>query len=165
MLQRIQTVYMLASVIAALMLFLFPLAVFETPQAIFELTAFGLSSVTPEVSLDAMQWPLLIVLLIMLVLPLVAIFMYKNHKRQLRLLIFTAVLDVLFYGLFYFFEVGACEDLIFSVIEKRELSSSMGFIPLVMPALSIFGCIMAIRGVLYDMALLASADRLRPSRK
>lgn len=165
MLQRIQTVYMLASVVAVLMLFLFPLAVFETPQAIFELNAFGLSSVTPEVPLDEMRWSLLIVLLVMIVLPLVAIFMYKNHKRQMRMLIYAAVLDVLFYVLFYFFEVPACDSMILRIITEKKLISSTNLMPLIMPALSVFCNIMAIKGVIYDMALLSSADRLRPSRK
>lgn len=165
MLQRIQTVYMLASVVAVLMLFLFPLCVFETPDAIFELNAFGLTSVTPEVPLDVMQWALLILLLLMIVLPLVAIFMFKKHKRQLRVLIYAAVLDLLFYGFFYFFEVGACEEIIRPLLTTNKMETIMGLIPLLMPALSIFCIIMAIRGVCYDMALLSSADRLRPSRR
>ena len=165
MLQRIQTVYMLASEVAVLMLFLFPLAVFQTPEATFELTAFGISSLTPEVPLDEMRWSLLIVLLIMLILPLVAIFMYKKHKLQVRMLIYTAVLDLLFYGLFYFFEIDACEEMIRSVVQSNQLSTDMGLLTIVMPLLSVFCCIMAIKGVCYDMALLASADRLRPSRK
>ena len=165
MIQRKQTIYMLASVIAVLMLFLYPLAVFETPEAIFELNAFGLSSVTPEVPLDVMQWALLIVLLIMLILPLVAIFMYKKLKLQLRMLIYSAVLDLLFYGLFYFFELNACEDLILPLLSEHKLSTSGMLLPAIMPALSVFCNIMAIRGVCYDRALLASADRLRSSRK
>ena len=165
MVQRIQTVYMLASVIAILMLFLFPLAVFETPEAIFELNAFGLSSVTPEFSLDVMQWALLVILLIMIGLPLVTIFMYKKQKRQLRMLIFATVLDVLFYGFFYFFQLEACEDIIFPLLTSKTLASSSGMLTILMPALSAFCNVMAMRGVYYDIALLASADRLRPSRK
>lgn len=165
MLQRIQTVYMLAGVIAILMLFLFPLAVYESPEAIFKLNAFGLTSVTPEMPLDVMQWGLLLLLLIMLVLPLATIFMYKKHKRQLRMLIYAAVLDVLFYGFFYFFQMDACVDVILPMLAEKKIESSSGLLPILMPALAVFCNIMAMKGVYYDMALLASADRLRPSRK
>lgn len=165
MLQRVQTIYMLAGVIAILMLFLFPLATFQITEATFELTAFGLTSLTPEVPLDLMQWSLFGVLLVMLLLPLVAIFLYKKHKLQLRLLIFTAVLDALFYALYYFFVIPTCEDLCLAQSAMSKLDSSSGFLPAIMPVVSIFCCIMAIKGVLYDMALLSSADRLRSSRK
>lgn len=165
MLQRIQTVYMLASTIAVLMLFLFPLAVFETRDAIFELNAFGLYSVTPEVTVDVMQWALLILLLIMLLLPLVSIFMYRKQKLQMRLLIYASVLDVFFYVFFYVFELDACVDIILPVLQSAELKDSVRLIAIIMPGLSIFGNVMAIKGVCYDIALLASADRLRSSRK
>ena len=165
MLQRVQTIYMLAGVIAILMLFIFPLATFSNSIATFELSAFGLTSVTETVPFDAMRWTLMCVLLIMFALPLVAIFMYKNHKRQLRLLIFTAVLDALFYALYYLWEIPACEDLFAVATAVRECESASTFLPAIMPAISIFCCIMAIKGVVYDMALLSSADRLRTSRK
>ena len=165
MLQRVQTIYMLASVIAILMLFFFPLATFTNSIATFELNAFGLTSVTESLPFDSMRWSLLCVLLIMFALPLVAIFMYKKHKTQLRLLIFTAVLDALFYALYYFVEIPACEDLFVAQTAVKEIESSTSVLSAIMPVVSLFCCVMAMRGVIYDMALLSSADRLRSSRK
>lgn len=165
MLQRVQTVYMLASVIAILMMLLFPLATLQVPEATFSLTSLGLSSVTPEVPLDVMRWSLLLVLLIMLVLPLIAIFMYKQQKKQLRLLIYSAVLDALFYGLFFLFELPACKTLALGESASSAVNVTYNFLILFMPVLSIFCLVMAIKGVCYDIALLASADRLRPKRK
>ena len=81
------------------------------------------------------------------------------------MLIFAAVLDVLFYGFFYFFQLEACEDIIFPLLTSKTLASTSGMITILMPALSVFCNVMAMRGVYYDIALLASADRLRPSRK
>lgn len=166
MLQRVQTIYMLASVIAILMLFLFPLATFQISEATFELTSLGLSSLTPEVPLDEMRWSLFIVLLVMLILPLIAIFMYKKQKLQLRMLIYTSVVDVLFYVLYYWFEVPYCEETTFALSTADNLLlSSSGLLPALMPLLSLFCNIMAMRGVMYDIALLSSADRLRSSKK
>ena len=165
MLQRIQTVYMLASVIAILMLFLFPLALFKTPEAIFELNAFGLVSVTPEVPFDKMQWALLSLLFIMLILPLVTIFMYKKQKQQLRMLIYASVLDVFFFVFFYLFELDVCVDMILPLLKTKQLEECGEFITVLMPIVSLFCNIIAMRGVCYDIALLASTDRLRPSRR
>lgn len=165
MLQRVQTIYMLASVIAVLMLFLFPLATFQTLEATFELNAFGLVSVTESVPMDVMRWCLLGVLLLMMMLPFVAIFMYKKHKLQLRFLIFTSVLDILFYPMYFIFERPSCQSLVMSTCEQQNVEITTAMILFVMPVLSLVCCIMAMKGVLYDMALLSSADRLRPSRK
>lgn len=165
MLQRIQTVYMLSSVIAILMMLLFPLATLQIPEATFKLTSLGISSVTPEVPMDVMRWSLLIVLLVMLVLPLYAIFKYKKQKIQLRILIYTAVLDVLFYALFFLYEMPYCKEMVMAAGTGNIVTVGYNYLMLIMPVLSLFCCIMAIRGVCYDIALLSSADRLRPSRK
>jgi len=88
---------------------------------------------------------------------------------QMRVLIYTAIVDALFYAYFFLFEVNACQGLIDGVVgvDGVKCISQMNYqyVVLAMPVLSIFCCVMAIRGVAYDIALLASADRLRPSRK
>lgn len=169
MLQRIQTIYMLASVIAILMMLVLPLGMVESAVATFNISALGISSLTEEVPLDAMRYGMFVLLLAMMLLPLVAIFLYKQRKLQIRLLIFAAILNVLFYAYFFLFEGAACEQLAAQALQacglSPEVSSSYQFVLYAMPAISTFCCVMAIRGVLYDIALLASADRLRPSRK
>lgn len=169
MLQRIQTIYMLGSVIAILMMLLLPLGTITSPEATFSLSSLGVTSVTETFPLDEMRYPLLLLLLLMFALPLVCIFLYNNRKLQMRILIYTAILDVLFYGYFFFFEASASLDLVETALRTAgfECVPEIGyrFVVFAMPAVSIFGCVMAIRGVAYDIALLSSADRLRPSRK
>ncbi|MDO4497010.1 MAG: DUF4293 domain-containing protein [Bacteroidales bacterium] len=169
MLQRIQTVYMLGSVIAILMMLLFPLGTISSTSATFSLSALGISSVTEEFPYDVMRYPLIILLLIMFVLPLFCIFMYNKRKMQLRILIYSAIVDLLFYAYFFMFETSACYDLVSNALHIAEMSEELEigyrFHLFAMPAVSCFCCIMAFRGVAYDIALLESADRLRPSRK
>lgn len=169
MIQRIQTIYMLASVIAILMMLVFPLGHIDASDAFFSVSALGVTCTEGDVVLDKMCYELFFILLLMFVLPLVSIFLYKRRKLQMRILIYTAVLDLLFYAFFFLYESSALEQMVAGVLTLS------GFSPMVethysvvlytMPALSIFCCIFAIRGVLYDIALLASADRLRSSRK
>lgn len=169
MLQRIQTVYMLASVIAILMMLLMSLGIIESPDAVFNITALGITSVTEEVPLDQMRYGMLFLLLLMLALPLVCIFMYKRRKLQQRILIYTMVVDLLFYAYYWFFELDELAAIVLQVLRLNDLplqiETSSSFVLLAMPLLSAFCCLMAWRGVTYDIALLASADRLRPSRK
>lgn len=168
MLQRIQTVYMLGSVVAVLMMLLYPLGTFAAPEATFNLSALGVSSVTEGVVLDEMRYAMLFVLALMFALPLACIFLYTHRKLQLRILIYTALLDVLFYPFFFLYEVKASLGLAVSALLDNGIESvpevSYQFTLYAMPIVSIFCCIMAFRGVTYDIALLASADRLRPSR-
>lgn len=160
MIQRVQTIYMLASVIAILTMHFFPLATYALPEATFELNSLGLVCLTPGFAQDRMCWDLFLLLLVMVALPLIIIFLYKKRKLQLRMLIFTAILNVLYYGLF-FWEASGISDEVLALSTSKTLDESYNIMMLCMPALSVFCLVMAMRGVIYDIALLKSLDRLR----
>ena len=160
MIQRVQTIYMLASVIAILTMHFFWLASFAIPEATFELNSLGLVCATKGFETDKMVWELFIVLLLMVALPLINIFLYKKRKVQLRVLIYTIVLNALYYGLF-FWVCSRCKDQVAALTEGGEVAVRYNIMMLVMPAVSIFALIMAARGVIYDIALLKSLERLR----
>jgi hypothetical protein len=102
---------MLASVIAILMMLISPLGTVASADAFFDVSALGVTSVTDGVVLDEMRYGLLVLLLVMFLLPLVCIFLYRKRKLQTRILVYTAILDVLFYAYFFLFEVQATKDL------------------------------------------------------
>lgn len=161
MLQRIQTVYMLASVVAILMMHFFWLASITTPEAVFEINSLGLQCQTPGMeSAGQMMWELLILLLVMVALPLVTIFMYNHRKLQLRMLIYTAILDLCYYGLF-FWDANRMAEGVIAMNNGSAVELNFNYIMLAMPAVSVFALVMAMRGVVYDIALLKSLDRLR----
>lgn len=160
MLQRIQTVYMLASVVAILMMHFFWLASISTPEAVYEINSLGLQCQTPGMeSAGQMMWELLILLLVMVALPLVTIFLYNHRKLQLRMLIYTAILDLCYYGLF-FWDADRMSGAI-AMNNGGVADLTFNYIMLAMPAVSVFALVMAMRGVVYDIALLKSLDRLR----
>lgn len=161
MIQRVQTIYMLASVIAILTMHFFPLVTYAMPEATFELNSLGLVSLTPEFAAAGhFCLDLFLLLLVMVALPLVIIFLYKKRKLQLHMLIYTAVLDLCYYGLF-FWRASQVSGEVFALSTSKVLDESYNYMMLFMPALSIFCLIMAMRGVIYDIALLKSLDRLR----
>ena len=160
MIQRVQTVYMLASVIAILTMHFFWLASFAIPEATFELNSLGLVCQTKGFETDRMVWELFIVLLLMVALPLINIFLYKNRKLQLRVLIYTIVLNVLYYGLF-FWECYRLKGEVAALSQGDVVDVHYNIMMLVMPAVSIFALIMAARGVIFDIALIKSLERLR----
>ena len=160
MIQRVQTVYMLASVIAILTMHFFWLASFAIPEATFELNSLGLVCATKGFETDRMVWELFIVLLLMVALPLINIFLYKNRKLQLRVLIYTIILNVLYYGLF-FWECYRLKGEVAALSQGGVADVHYNIMMLVMPAVSIFALIMAARGVIFDIALIKSLERLR----
>ena len=160
MIQRVQTIYMLASVIAILTMHFFWLASFAIPEATFELNSLGLVCQTKGFETDRMVWELFIVLLLMVALPLINIFLYKNRKLQLRVLIYTIILNVLYYGLF-FWECYRLKGEVAALSQGGVADVHYNIMMLVMPAVSIFALIMAARGVIFDIALIKSLDRLR----
>ena len=160
MIQRVQTIYMLASVIAILTMHFFWLASFAIPEATFELNSLGLVCQTKGFETDRMVWELFIVLLLMVALPLINIFLYKNRKLQLRVLIYTIILNVLYYGLF-FWECYRLKGDVASLSQGGVVDVHYNIMMLVMPAVSIFALIMAARGVIFDIALIKSLERLR----
>ena len=160
MIQRVQTIYMLASVIAILTMHFFWLASFAIPEATFELNSLGLVCQTKGFETDRMVWELFIVLLLMVALPLVNIFLYKNRKLQLRVLIYTIILNVLYYGLF-FWECYRLKGEVAALSQGGVADVHYNIMMLVMPAVSIFALIMAARGVIFDIALIKSLERLR----
>ena len=160
MIQRVQTVYMLASVIAILTMHFFWLASFAIPEATFELNSLGLVCQTKGFETDRMVWELFIVLLLMVALPLINIFLYKNRKLQLRVLIYTIILNVLYYCLF-FWECYRLKGEVAALSQGGVVDVHYNIMMLVMPAVSIFALIMAARGVIFDIALIKSLERLR----
>lgn len=160
MIQRVQTIYMLASVIAILSMHFFSLVTYALPEATFELNSLGLVCLTPDFASDHMCWDVFVLLVLMMALPLVTIFLYKKRKLQLHLLIYTAVLDLCYYGLF-FWQSSQLSTEVLALSTTKQLDESYNVMMLMMPALSIFCLIMAMRGVIYDIALLKSLDRLR----
>ena len=160
MIQRVQTIYMLASVIAILTMHFFWLASFAIPEATFELNSLGLVCQTKGFETDRMVWELFIVLLLMVALPLINIFLYKNRKLQLRVLIYTIILNLLYYGLF-FWECYRLKGEVAALSQGGVADVHYNIMMLVMPAVSIFALIMAARGVIFDIALIKSLERLR----
>ena len=136
MIQRVQTVYMLASVIAILTMHFFWLASFAIPEATFELNSLGLVCQTKGFETDRMVWELFIVLLLMVALPLINIFLYKNRKLQLRVLIYTIILNVLYYGLF-FWECYRLKGEVAALSQGGVVDVHYNIMMLVMPAVSI----------------------------
>ena len=150
MIQRIQTLYLLAIVILGITLCFQPVLQFVSPEEAAELQVYELSALGGA-PLQGV-WGLLLTTLLIPVLALVDIFLYKKRVLQARLNIFTAMLCLGYYGVLAIYVWQA----------KLALGTDWHILPwAAIPLVCLVLTLMATRRILKDEALVRAADRLR----
>jgi len=150
MIQRIQTLYLLAVVALGIALIWLPVVQFVTPEEasvlqIWELTALG------GVPIQGV-WGLLVTTLLIPILALIDIFLYNKRLLQARLNIFTVMLCLGYYGVLAIYIWQA----------KLALGVDWHILPCAsFPLVCMVLTLMATRRILKDEALVRAADRIR----
>ena len=150
MIQRIQTLYLLAIVALGIALIFLPVVQLVTPEEaaelqIWELTALG-GAPLPGL------WGLLVTTALIPLLALVDIFLFKKRLLQARLNIFLALLCLGYYGVLAIYIWQA----------KLALGVDWHILPWAsFPLISFVLTLMATRRILKDEALVRAADRIR----
>ena len=100
------------------------------------------------------HYPLLLLALVIALLPLVAIFLYKNRKRQRAVSVFCMVANIGF--------ISTVMMRVTTFTAKNPTATNGTYwIGSVLPVIAIVFLIMAIRGINKDEKLVKSQDRLR----
>ena len=150
MIQRIQTLYLLAIVALGITLIFLPVLQLVSPQEatelqIWELTALG-GAPLPGL------WGLLITTILIPVLAFIDIFLFKKRLLQARLNIFLALLCLGYYGVLAIYIWQA----------KLALGVDWHVLPYAsFPLICFVLTLMATRRILTDEALVRAADRIR----
>lgn len=150
MIQRIQTLYLLAIVALGIALIWLPVVQFVTPEEAAELQIWELNALG-GVPLPGL-WGLLVTTILIPVLALIDIFLYKKRLLQARLNIFTVMLCLGYYGVL---AIYIWQAILALGVDWHILPSAC--IPLVCFVLTL----MATRRILKDEALVRAADRIR----
>ena len=154
MIQRIQTVYLLAIVILTTALLFMPLAIIQIDSQFYAFDATGLNTMTKPSELVYPVWALLALSAIIALIALVTIFLYNKRMLQIRLCVFNAFLLIGFYGLFAFFLWKISEAPGIFRFSNVRLALAFPFISLILDYL-------AIRNIGADETLVRSLNRLR----
>lgn len=150
MIQRIQTLYLLAVVVLGILLIWQPVVQFVTPEEAAELQIWDLSALG-GVPIQGV-WGLLVTTLLIPLLALVDIFLYKKRILQARLNIFTIMLCLGYYGVLA----------LYIWLAKMSLGVDWHILPWAsIPLICLVLTLMATRRILKDEALVRAADRLR----
>ena len=139
MIQRVQTIYLLAvAFLQAIMLFSVQATVFDElgTEKLFKIS-------------ENWQWALFIALSILL--PLIAIFLFKKRRLQVRLSIFNALLLFALQIIVVVFLMGLSKEYKIVNYAVNDIS----------PAISLILTILAIRFILKDEMKIRSYNRIR----
>lgn len=150
MIQRIQTLYLLAVVALGIALIFLPVLQLVTPEEAAELQIYEMSAIggTPLQGL----WGLLLTTILIPALALVDIFLYKKRILQARLNIFLTMLCLGYYGVLAIYVWQA----------KLALGVEWHILPWAsFPLICMVLTLMATRRILKDEALVRAADRIR----
>lgn len=156
MIQRIQTLYLLASTAFMAIFFLSPLATFFSGDGVYDLTVYGLISYDDSVAYTLPY--LVIIAALAMVLPFVNIFFYKKRMLQLRLCVVQIILalgTLITTGVYYYLgnrffgeNVGGVTDSTIRIVCS-------------LPIFAIILNYLAFRGIFRDEMLIKSIDRIR----
>jgi D-alanyl-lipoteichoic acid acyltransferase DltB (MBOAT superfamily) len=147
MIQRIQTVYILLSAILIGLLFSLPFAeiVFNNQLYLFDIRGIVKNDTIQENGL-----PIALFITLILLLHVFTVFIYKKRRLQIRILIFSILLMLGLFGLFYFFAYNSFDD------AQVSFKIAVAF-----PLIAIILDYLAIRNIGKDEALIRSIDRIR----
>ena len=149
MIQRIQSVYLLAVTILMIVCMCNPVG--SIIAGTNEISEFGNLCITlPDGTKNYAPWALFAILLVIAILSFVTIFLFKKRMLQIRLTIFSSVVLIGYYL--------ALVAYIFMLAEDTSFTPSW---TICLPLVAIILNWLAIRGIGADEALVKAYDRLR----
>ena len=150
MIQRIQTLYLLAVVALGIALIWLPVVQLVTPEDAAELQVYELSALGGAPIQGV--WGLLVTTILIPLLAHIDIFLYRKRILQARLNIFTVMLCLGYYGVLA----------IYIWLAKMSLGVEWHILPYAsFPLVCLILTLMATRRILKDEALVRAADRIR----
>ena len=155
MIQRIQTLYLLAIVLLSGYVFFAPLAdlVNSADNLLYLLDFKGISLLKPTGNLlESTVWGLNTVSLIVPVLAIISIFSFKNRKKQIRLSVINLIFMLAFYPFLAFY--------IWSATTRLHTDWHLRM-AVILPLINLILNYLAIGAIGKDEKLVKSLDRLR----
>lgn len=151
MIQRIQSVYLLAAAVILIMILILPIATLVNAQSdSFTYLFYGIVDSEGQIALQA--FPLAILLVIIPIFSLISIFLYKKRILQMRLCIYNILLMLGSIGLILFYSFQAKNNLFTETIFS---------FPIILPLVAAILTYLAFRGIRKDEILVKSIDRIR----
>lgn len=149
MIQRIQTIYLLITIVLTSLVIGFPVMEILTGESVYPVTLFEANDGGSMIY----SWGLLGLCIANILIVLATILQFKNRRLQIRLATFNILFIVVFYvvlGIYYSILNGKFEE---SVINPDWT--------VILPAINLILTYLSIRAIGRDEALVRATDRLR----
>ncbi len=147
MIQRIQTVYIFVAALLVASLYKLKFADLSVNNELLTFTAKGIFK-DAEMVFNGL--PILIFIGIIAVLHFIVIFIYKKRIVQIRMLVFTIILLLGLFGMFFYFS--------YSGFDEAKVAFK---VPVAFPLVAVILDYLAIRAIGKDEALIRSLNRIR----
>jgi drug/metabolite transporter (DMT)-like permease len=152
MLQRSQTLYLLAVFLLALLMLTGPLARFSSEGGELVMKHSGLYNSRQE-KLDLETWPLTLFFVVVSALAFFNIFSYRNRTRQMRVSIFLILMNAGMIGLMFYYT--------WIVSQKFGTTHTLHQWRFVIPLVCMVLIYLAFRRIRRDELLVKAYDRIR----
>jgi 4-amino-4-deoxy-L-arabinose transferase-like glycosyltransferase len=153
MIQRIQTLFLLGSLVCTSLFFFLPFGHLITKDLTeIAIIITGVSFPKGESVLAYPMLPLLIMFIIINLITLASIFLFKKRMLQIRLSIFNAIVQLGSFGMLFFY--------LADISKKSGLDYSTGIL-VILPVVAAILSFLAMRAIAKDEALVRSISRLR----
>ena len=157
MIQRIQTLWLTAAVVALVLLFSFPLANYNKElQGVYTLSVTGMKyMIDPPVYMNFwLTFPMLFIVVSMIILTIAAILLYKKRMTQLLVVNIVFLLNVVLIILIFIYYIEHFR-------KQLQLPSSHYEVGVYFPLLTLILLILANRAIRKDEVMVRSSERLR----
>lgn len=152
MIQRIQTLYLLLAGILPAFTFFFPVALLVKGDAWLSMTSIGYDMANVSEMAGSHPWALAVTAALSVVMAFVALFSFKNRKKQQRWVHGALTCNMVWYLTLIAYA--------FSAAGSTGLTLSFALCCL-LPLLAMVALWMARRAIRHDEALVRAADRIR----
>lgn len=162
MIQRIQSLYLLVVAVLSGLSFVFPLAIFECSgydPALYNLIPKTVSAEATYIPQTTIAWNAIAFPVVVGLLSLIAIFMYKNRMRQIKVVAVAFLLSVIYAGLLFLWIIDAQVSALAEqnvTVTKIIYGTSTYF-----PIAQIILLILSQQAIRKDEKLVRSSERLR----
>jgi len=152
MIQRIQTIYLLAASILLGLMIQNPIASFLIDDKVYDLLSYKLVNSADEKDMIFTNYPLAVLIGIAAVLALVTIFFYKNRKLQMRFTLFNWILTLSIYIMigYYYYQIQSVKEVLFTFR-----------VQIVFPLIAFILLFLAFKGIKKDEEIIQSLNRIR----
>jgi len=152
MIQRPQTLFLLAVLFLSLLMLTGPLAVVTAGGHEVILKAAGVYDLS-GLKLDISTWPMTVLIIGVALLMVLDILSYRNRIRQMRLSVFLIFLFAGMAGMIFYY--------IYFIRQRFEEPSTIHQWRIVVPAIAIILLYLAFRGIRRDELLVKAYERIR----